>query len=413
MTEPKNPGRVRVKRSAKRVRTYLGGELVADTVRPLLVWEVPYFPTYYLPAEDVRAKLVPTGATERSPHRGEAEVLDVVTGSATAPRAARRYPDSPLVELREAVRLDWGAMDEWLEEDEPVYTHPRDPYSRVDILSSSRHVRVELDGVVLAESHRPTILFETGLPPRYYLPMPDVRRELLRAGQRDAARGPGVDLPEPRAGEPEDRRAGLLLQRAGGPLRRRRPAGAPGPRLRAIHPLWTDRSPGTPGRAGRARRGRVRVPAAAGPRRSPGSGRPRRARRGRPAGRPRCRCARRRRTARSRWSAPPRRSRAAVRPARCRRRTGRPSILRSGRSARCGSGPGRARAPRACRRPPRRTRSARRRSRPARSPAASRGCSASPRSGGRRDPGRRGCTRGSRPARRRRGRGGQWRFLKF
>jgi len=184
MTEPKNPGRVRVERSAKRVRTYLGGELVADTVRPLLVWEVPYFPTYYLPAEDVRAKLVPTGATERSPHRGEAEVLDVVTGSATAPRAARRYPDSPLVELREAVRLDWGAMDEWLEEDEPVYTHPRDPYSRVDILSSSRHVRVELDGVVLAESHRPTILFETGLPPRYYLPMPDVRRELLRQSER-------------------------------------------------------------------------------------------------------------------------------------------------------------------------------------------------------------------------------------
>jgi uncharacterized protein (DUF427 family) len=71
-------------------------------------------------------------------------------------------------------------MDEWLEEDEPVYTHPRDPYSRVDILHSSRHVRVELDGELLAETRHPTILFETGLPPRYYLPLSDVRRELLR-----------------------------------------------------------------------------------------------------------------------------------------------------------------------------------------------------------------------------------------
>ena len=71
-------------------------------------------------------------------------------------------------------------MDEWLEEDEPIYTHPRDPYSRVDILASSRRVRVELDGVTLAESHSPRILFETGLPPRYYLPLPDLRRDLLR-----------------------------------------------------------------------------------------------------------------------------------------------------------------------------------------------------------------------------------------
>jgi len=67
----------------------------------------------------------------------------------------------------------------WLEEDEPVYGHPRDPYTRIDALRSSRHVRVELDGVLLAESTRPTILFETGLPARYYLPLSDVRMELL------------------------------------------------------------------------------------------------------------------------------------------------------------------------------------------------------------------------------------------
>jgi len=178
-------GRVRVESSAKRVRVYLGGDLVADTLRPLLVWEVPYYPTYYIPAEDVKATLTPAGQTSRSPSRGEAEVLDVVTArGATAAGGAMRYSDSPLEELRTAVRFDWQAMDEWLEEDEPVYTHPRDPYSRVDILASSRHVRIELDGVTLAESHSPRILFETGLPPRYYLPLPDLRGELLRPSSR-------------------------------------------------------------------------------------------------------------------------------------------------------------------------------------------------------------------------------------
>jgi uncharacterized protein (DUF427 family) len=173
-------GRVRVENSPKRVRAYLGGELVADTTRPLLVWEIPYYPAYYVPAADVRAKLVPTGATERSPSRGEAEVLDVVSGSATAAAGARRYPDSPLVELRDAVRLDFAAMDEWLEEDEPIYVHPRDPYKRVDILASSRHVQVEVDGVTVADSRSPRILFETSLPPRYYLPLADLRMDLLR-----------------------------------------------------------------------------------------------------------------------------------------------------------------------------------------------------------------------------------------
>ena len=169
-------GRVRVETGHKRVRVYLHGELIADTYRPLLVWEVPYYPTYYLPAADVRAELRETGATDGAGGR----VLDVVTGAGVAEGAGLRLPDAPIEALRDAVRLDWDAMDEWLEEDEPVYVHARDPYSRVDILASSRHVRVELDGVVLAESRSPRLLFETGLPMRFYLPLSDVRRELLR-----------------------------------------------------------------------------------------------------------------------------------------------------------------------------------------------------------------------------------------
>jgi uncharacterized protein (DUF427 family) len=74
-------------------------------------------------------------------------------------------------------------MDAWYEEDEPVYVHPRDPHTRVDILASSRHVRVELAGVTVADSPRPRLLFETGLPTRYYLPRTDVRMDLLEHSQ--------------------------------------------------------------------------------------------------------------------------------------------------------------------------------------------------------------------------------------
>jgi uncharacterized protein (DUF427 family) len=90
-----------------------------------------------------------------------------------------RYERSPFPELRDAVRLEWDAMDAWFEEDEEVFTHPRDPYTRVDILPSSRHVRVEVDGVTVAQSTSPRLLFETGLPVRYYLPKPHVRMDLL------------------------------------------------------------------------------------------------------------------------------------------------------------------------------------------------------------------------------------------
>lgn len=181
-----DPG-LRVEQGRKRVRAYLAGALVVDTTRPLLVWEVPYYPTYYFPSEDVVARLVDTGTTRRVPGRGVAEVLDVVAGGTTAAGAAQRRPDPPVEALKGAVRLEWSTMTEWLEEDEPVYVHPRNPYTRVDILASSRHVRVELDGVTLADSHRPRILFETGLPPRYYLPLTDVRMELLRPSPASTA----------------------------------------------------------------------------------------------------------------------------------------------------------------------------------------------------------------------------------
>jgi uncharacterized protein (DUF427 family) len=178
-------GRVRTEVSAKRVRTYLAGELVADSRQPVLVWEFPSYPTYYFPIKDVRAELVPTGRVENSPSRGDAHIFDVKVGQEVAPAAARRFPDSPMEQLRDLVRIEWNSMSEWFEEDEPVYTHARDPYTRVDILASSRHVRVEVDGITVADSHAPRILFETGLPARYYLPITDIRMDLLRPSAKE------------------------------------------------------------------------------------------------------------------------------------------------------------------------------------------------------------------------------------
>ena len=217
-------GRVRVERGAKRVRTYLGGHLVADTTRPLLVWEVPYYPTYYLPVADVVAELVPTGDISHSPSRGDAEHLTVRVGDAEAHDAAVRYPDSPIEDLRDHVRFEWAAMDAWFEEDEEVFTHVRSPYARIDILPTSRHVRVSLGDTVLAESTHAHALFETGLPPRWYVPRVDVRMDLLapsdtvthcpykgqsrapvRPDRRCRGRGRRLELPVAASGEHEDR----------------------------------------------------------------------------------------------------------------------------------------------------------------------------------------------------------------
>jgi uncharacterized protein (DUF427 family) len=176
----KTRGRIRIESGAKRVRTYLGGELVADTIRPVLVWEAPYYPTYYFPATDVRVELLEAeGGVVHSPSRGDGRTFTVRAGGKQADGAALRYEDSPIEELRELIRLEWGAMDAWFEEDEEVFTHARDPYTRVEILASSRHLRVEVGGVTIAESQSPRLLFETGLPVRYYLPKTHTRMDLL------------------------------------------------------------------------------------------------------------------------------------------------------------------------------------------------------------------------------------------
>ncbi len=145
------PESVRVESSPKRVRAMVGGRVVVDADRPLLVWEKPYYPTYFFPLSTV-----------------EASVLD---GDAAYTRAEPALADH--------VALRWSSFEHWFEEDEEVFVHARDPYKRIDILRSTRHVSVAIDGTVVADSTHPTLLFETSLPRRSYLPMTDVRMDLL------------------------------------------------------------------------------------------------------------------------------------------------------------------------------------------------------------------------------------------
>lgn len=171
-------GRVRIEEGSKRVRVMLGGEVVADTTRPLLVWEVPYYPTYYFPETDVKTELlVDTGETRRSPSRGEAAQYAVkVNGSEGA---AYTFPEPKIDAIAGHYAFVWKTMDHWFEEDEEVFVHARDPYTRIDVLPSSRRVRIEIDGVTVADTTNASFLHETGLPVRYYIPKTDVRMDLL------------------------------------------------------------------------------------------------------------------------------------------------------------------------------------------------------------------------------------------
>ena len=168
--------------SPRRVRVAFGGETVADSRRVKLMHEAGLLPVYYFPEEDVRMDLLEaTDHTTHCPFKGDASYWTVRVGERVAEDAVWSYPE-PLEDappLKGYLAFYWRKMDHWYEEDEEVFVHPRDPYHRVDILESSRHVKVTVGGEVVAETERLRILFETGLPPRYYIPPEDVRGDML------------------------------------------------------------------------------------------------------------------------------------------------------------------------------------------------------------------------------------------
>jgi uncharacterized protein (DUF427 family) len=158
----------------RRIRCLKGGETLVDTTRALYVWEWPYYPHYYFPKTDVRMETFVEGAAITTP-QGDARHLELKAGAVERRPAGRLITKSALAGLAETVRIEWGAVDRWFEEDEEVFVHPRSPYHRVDALRSNRAVRIELHGIVLAEARSCVTVFETGLPTRYYIDPTNVR----------------------------------------------------------------------------------------------------------------------------------------------------------------------------------------------------------------------------------------------
>lgn len=172
--------------SPRRVRGKLGGEVVVDSRRVKLLHESGTMLRWYFPIEDVRQDLLE--ASEHHTHcpiKGDASYFSVRVGDRLAENAAWTYPEpiEGAPALAGYVSFYWDALDEWLEEDEPVEGHPRDPYHRVDVRRTSRRVRVSVHGRELADTTRAVVLFETSLPPRWYLPREDVDADALREVQ--------------------------------------------------------------------------------------------------------------------------------------------------------------------------------------------------------------------------------------
>jgi uncharacterized protein (DUF427 family) len=173
----------------RQIRVRFGGRQIAATSNALLLmggYRPPTFElsNYAFPRADVEQGVLTESARRAQDDRGEARYYDVTAGDRTLRDGAWTFePTAAFEGLRDHVVFDWNAMDSWWEEDEQVFVHPRDPYHRVDTLRSRRQVRISHKGTELASSDRPVLLFETGMPTRYYIPRPDVRLDLLTPTQ--------------------------------------------------------------------------------------------------------------------------------------------------------------------------------------------------------------------------------------
>jgi uncharacterized protein (DUF427 family) len=176
--------KVEVEPSPRWVRVVFNGTTVADSKRTLLLRETGNRPVYYFPRKDVRMDLFePTAEHTHCPYKGDASYWTIRVGDRAAENAVWSYenPFPDRQDIKDYVAFYWNRVDAWYEEAEEIYAHARDPYHRVDVLESTRHAQVVIDGQTVADTRRPRLLFETTHPTRYYIPRADVRMDLLTA----------------------------------------------------------------------------------------------------------------------------------------------------------------------------------------------------------------------------------------
>ena len=207
IARPRTGEVVSVEPTVKRVRVMFGGETVADSHRALILFEQGHLPVYYLPLEDVREDLLePSDKHTTCPRKGEASYFSVRVGDRVAENAVWHYPEpiDACPDISGHVAFYWNAMDSWWEEDDQVFK-PRATRTTASTCCAARATySVELDGTVVAETDRPLLLVETGLPPRWYIPRADVRVDLLtpsRDAQHVPVQGPSRSTgPRPSTG---------------------------------------------------------------------------------------------------------------------------------------------------------------------------------------------------------------------
>jgi|SRR5699024_5504106 len=166
----------------RRVRAIFAGATILDTERGRLLHETGLLPQLYVPRDDVLGDCLEASEhTTHCPFKGDAVYWSLRVGDRQADNAVWAYPQpyEAVAWLRDHVAFYWNAMDAWFDEAEEVRGHLRDPYHRVDVRETNRHVRILAGGAVIAETDRPQILSETGLPNRYYIPPRDVRNTCL------------------------------------------------------------------------------------------------------------------------------------------------------------------------------------------------------------------------------------------
>ena len=167
----------------KRIRGTLSGETIVDTRRGTMLHETGEFIVWYLPLEDVRADVLePSDRHDSDPYKGAATYYHLRVGNRFEADAAWSFPSMDAtggLSLAGLVAFDFDRLDGWFEEDEEIFGHPRDPYHRFDCRRTSEHVEIRLGGVIIAETRRAIKLFETSIPPRYYVPLDDVKAGTL------------------------------------------------------------------------------------------------------------------------------------------------------------------------------------------------------------------------------------------
>jgi len=166
----------------KRIRGVLAGETILDTRRGKMLHETAEFIQWYVPLEDIRTGVLePSDKRASDRFKGEATFYHVHVGERSERDAAWSYDQPPqgASALRGGVAFDFDRLDAWFEEDDQIFGHPRDPYHRFDCRRTSEHIVVRVGGETIAETHRAIKLFETGIPPRYYIPLDDVKGEAL------------------------------------------------------------------------------------------------------------------------------------------------------------------------------------------------------------------------------------------